>query len=184
MTKEFKIPLIKIEEKKPSQKQEPERINKPPEKKEVETGAEDELNEAFKVFNEKTSKLKPDFSSASATPQNSDSPSVSPDPVMTDFAFEIKMKMFLGALCYVLSGLHVVLFNLLTKKQITFEDMQLNETEQASIRIYLNSPKVLELINKIPGWVWGIIHVEFIFLGKLKKVTALKSVGKKKSGNE
>lgn len=108
--------------------------------------------------------------------QNSESKGteIPPDKINESFnpnvelANNLKIKMFLGFFCFMISGANLFLFNLLSKTKVETADMKLNEEEKVELAIYLNNPEVLELINKLPVWVWGVVHIEMLMYTKFE----------------
>lgn len=118
--------------------------------------------------------------------------SISPTgtPESNALADQLKIKMFLGFACFMLAGFNMFIFNMLSKHKVEMSDMRLDEAEKEEVAIYLNSPEILELINKLPVWIIGVAHVEMMFYSKWeigvervkaeKKITEMEVVNEKK----
>ena len=79
---------------------------------------------------------------------------------------KIKLKMFVGFMCFLLAGLNTFLLNKMRKTNVPFEKMQLTDEEVESVMPYMESPEVMEFINKIPTWLMAVVHLEYMFLAK------------------
>lgn len=103
------------------------------------------------------------------------------DPFNASISDMVKIKMFLGFACFLLSGLNMFLFNILSKTKVELSDMTLDADEKESIEPYLNDPRIVEMINKLPSWVIAVAHIEIIMYDKFTDgVKRIKAEEKKK----
>lgn len=77
-----------------------------------------------------------------------------------------KIKMFLGFVCFLLSVLNRFILNYLKKTNVPLSKMLLDDEEKEVLEVYLDSPEILAIIDKIPGWAIGAAHVEYMFISK------------------
>lgn len=83
---------------------------------------------------------------------------------------QMKLRMFLGFMCFLLSAANTFIFNMLFKADVPVKEMLLDEDEQRQIEPYLNSPQILAFIDKLPGWVIAVAHVEYMMYDKFMDV--------------
>jgi len=101
--------------------------------------------------------------------ENSDNNSFA-DDVELDIVDQFKIKMFLGLAFILVDGLHEFLYSMVTKYKIKKGSMSLDEEDQQTLEVYFQSKKMVELINKIPTQVIGIVHMEYIYYQKFKEL--------------
>lgn len=145
------------------------------------------LSDAFEEFERETSNINFD----ETRKQNGGEPAkieISEQAQKANTNF--KIKMFVTFASFVFAGINTFLLNLIRGTNVSFDDMQLDETEKESLEPYLNDPAVLEFINKIPSGVILACHVEFMFFQKhseaVKKLKELEQENKnlKNKNNE
>lgn len=90
-----------------------------------------------------------------------------------------KIQMFMNFASFLLVGFNTVVLNVIFKKDISTEEMAMNQRDKDAISPYLNSPEVIQMLSKIPSWVWGIVHVEWIFISKYRHAVKMKELNKK-----
>lgn len=122
---------------------------------------DEDLDAKFREFEKTTSEFVPDSDDV-VTPVSGE-PQKDIKPTMEQ---TIKIKMVLGFACMLLSGLNTFLLNKIKKTKVPFDKMILSDEEQATLEPYLNSADVLNMIDKIPTWLLGILHIEYLFYTK------------------
>jgi hypothetical protein len=156
--------------------------------------AEQELNDAFKDFNDTFSNLNnPNNSTAtnnntassttSTVPPNKGIKIIGKDGVeryidTESFEYKMKVKIFLGFFCMILSGINTFLFNFMFKKKVSFNDMILDEKEREQLAIYMDIPEIVKIIHSIPEWIIAVAHVEYLFYAKFNSLTSIDSTTK------
>ncbi len=130
---------------------------------------------AMDLFNDFTtteSEFVPEENETQNSTDNKSTTSTSKNPTVTNVLYvpnieeQWKIKMLVGLASFILVGLNVFLFNKIRGSDIKAEQMQLSEAEQKQFHIYLHSPKVIEMINKIPTGIIGFIHFEYTLFQK------------------
>jgi hypothetical protein len=86
------------------------------------------------------------------------------DPVDDKETAKVKFKMLLAFLNFVCAGLHVIFFNMLSKYKVSIDDIKLDDKDLETLESYVPIEKVMEILKKIPVWVFPALHVEFIFI--------------------
>ncbi len=86
---------------------------------------------------------------------------------------KIKIKMFLGFVCFLLSAGNTFIFNLIFKSEVPLKEMLLDDEEKAQVEPYLNSPQILAFIDRLPGWIIGVAHIEYMMYEKFADVKDL-----------
>ncbi len=84
------------------------------------------------------------------------------DPIVK----QLKLKMLVGLVCTVLVGVNNKLLNIIKGSNVPFKEMELDETEKESLIPYLDSPEILAFLDKIPAWLMGVIHFEYMMFQK------------------
>ena len=164
-TKIKKPEEMKPEEIKPEETK-PEEIN--------ETSLEDD----FKMFEETVSKFKPE--NKKEPEKIIDGENIIADNfIQPDAVTEFKIKMFLGFALFLLTGFNTFIFNKFLRKDISISEMELNEREKDAVSKYLNSPEIIRWLQKIPSYIWAILHIEFMYYQKYQFAVKLKEKNKK-----
>ncbi len=161
------------------EKIEPENIQAEEKIQPEQDGGLSDLEKDLLKFEETTSTFKPENNIQDKT-QTSDGTQIEniASPVLSPADY-FKLKMFFGFFCYFVSGAHAFIFNMMSKYEISVEDMKLSQFERNSLEPYLKSPEILAWINKIPSWMIFLIHTEFMMFQKFNRVQA-----DKKANNE
>lgn len=133
---------------------------------EVQQNTGNDLDADFEAFDKKTSSFVPEQNNTSEN-TGSENTNTSGDPgEMFDLGTTIKMRMLVGLCCMLLAGFNTFLFNKMKGTAVPFKEMELDEDERESLLPYLDDPRIIEFINKIPSWLIGLIHVEYMFYKK------------------
>lgn len=119
------------------------------------------LDENFADMEKFVSEFKPDEQS-----QNQTSPNGSTQAQKPTIEQQIKIRIFLGLCCYLISGLNTFLLNKIRKSQVPIDKMQFTEGEKESLLPYFNSPEILNFMDKIPASLMAVIHIEYIMFMK------------------
>lgn len=141
---------------------------KPPEiKTETKTEAppvvetkKDEIEDAFSNFMQSKTKHEAPVQEEKHELENDD----------IDIGTQFKTRLFVGLFFLVLDGFHAFLYSQLSKYKITKEEMEMNAKDQEALEMYFQSPKVVAFINKLPEWIIGIAHTEYIYWHKFKSI--------------
>lgn len=136
------------------------------------------VNDDFDTFNKETSNFKPEPEPAAPT-VGIDGQELNP----VSLEDKIKIGWILGFGCYLLSGFHAFIYERVSGIEITAADMSLSEIEKKAIEPYLYNEQILQWLRKIPGYWWGILHIEYMFFMKFRTVTKGREP-KKKSKNK
>lgn len=91
------------------------------------------------------------------------------DDKLNDFEIA-RIRIFIGFACYFMSGFHTILFNKLRHFAVPSKEMQFGDDEKEALMVYLQNRQVLELIDKVPTWVIGLVHMEYIMITKYNAV--------------
>lgn len=143
----------------------------------------EDLENKFSGFNNTVSDFTPDTPDipqidGGDNPSNSQTPQTPHIPTAEE---QMKIKMFLGFCSFLLVGFNTWLLNYLRKTKVPTDKMQLSETELASFEPYFSGEEVLKILNKIPGWMIGIAHFEYMMFTKHRQfVDEYKITPKKK----
>lgn len=86
------------------------------------------------------------------------------------FIDDMKAKFFVGMFTYLLAGANTFLLNMIMGYEVPVEQMEMNEAEKISVSHYMKSPEIMAWLNKLPPWLIGIMHVEYIFIRKFNAV--------------
>lgn len=127
----------------------------------------DDIDSAFKDFEKTVSTFTPngDDNSTEAGEQTT------ADNAAKEIERGIKVKMFTGFICFLLSGFNVFILNMIKKTKVPMDKMLLSESERVSIEPYMNSNEIIQFIDKMPTWLIGIIHIEYMFIQKHSAVS-------------
>lgn len=130
-----------------------------PESIQQNTNADSDLDSDFEAMQKNISSFTPESDEQHEVEQN-------PKDVVPTMEQQIKIKMFVGLMCYLLAGLNMILLNIIRKTKVPFDKMTLTDDERDSILPYLNSVEILQFIDKLPTWLIGVVHVETMFFMK------------------
>lgn len=83
---------------------------------------------------------------------------------------QLKIKLFAGFALYMIAGLNTFIFNKVSKTDVPLDEMLLEDSEEEALLPYLNSVEVLTWIDKLPIWVVGFLHMEYMFYIKFNSV--------------
>lgn len=127
------------------------------------------LEEDFKNFEKSTSEYK-------AMGEENSTTNIKGKAVNTLITTEqkVKIKLFLGFACFLLSGFNTFLFNMVFKDKVALDEMLLSDTEKEELQEYLNTPEVIAFIEKIPPYVIAIAHIEYMFYLKYRSAVKKK----------
>lgn len=92
-----------------------------------------------------------------------------------------KNKIIVGFALMLLSGLNKFILDKVKGVTVPFEDMKFSDPEINSILPYINSPQIMEWINKIPDSILMLIHIEYMMLSKHTASVKKQTVGKTES---
>ena len=96
-----------------------------------------------------------------------------------DLSYQVKVHFFVGIFLTLVSGVHVIVVNLFAKMDLTLEDLRFEDHEKAALTPYFNSPKIVELLNKLPDWVLLVAQMEFFMVNKISRVVKQKKEQKR-----
>lgn len=139
----------------------------------TETTNKTDLENAFAEFENSTSTFKPNqetIQQNSNQTSNSNSSTVNTDNSnVLSIADNFKLRLFLGFCCFLLAGFNTFLFNMFFKGNVSVSQMTLDEAEREELVPYLNTPRIIEFIRKIPAEFLAIAHIEMMFYTKYKQ---------------
>lgn len=123
--------------------------------------AVDELEAAFEAFNQNNSEHKPEE-------QTSDSNEIDPTEIDLNQAENFKLQIFMSLMFALLDGLHVFIYNFMSKYKLTTDDIGLDENDREGLQMYFKTQRVMDLINRLPVEVMGFIHIEWLYFQKFR----------------
>lgn len=91
-------------------------------------------------------------------------------PTEINMVESFKLQMFLGLFFLMLDGMHVFMYRFISKLDIKKDDIALDESDQESLAVYFQTPRVLALINKLPSELIGLVHIEYLYWQKFEEV--------------
>ena len=98
---------------------------------------------------------------------------------------EFKLQFFLGLIFSLLDGVHLILYRMFSKYKLEKEDIALDENDRAGLEMYFKTKRVMALINKLPGEIIGLVHIEYIYMQKFNTFTkAQKELGTEEKEQE
>lgn len=119
-----------------------------------------DLESDFKDFEKSVAEFQPE------TENENNVSDITPQKVEVTLEQKIKIKMFVGFCCFLLTGLNVFIFNKIRSTKVPYEKMILNSAEIESLTPYMESTEVLNFIDKLPTWLIGVLHVEYMYFQK------------------
>lgn len=130
----------------------------------IEPSEPDSLEERFKKFSEQSAEFKPE-QPTEGTPIN---PEQVGEPLVEESAIarQIKIKMFVGFSCFVLAGFGTWLLNMIKGTKVPVDKMYFTPAEKESLMPYMDDPRILEFIDKLPTWVIAAGHIGFMINSK------------------
>ncbi len=79
---------------------------------------------------------------------------------------KIKVRIFTGFVCFLLSGFSTFILNLVRGSKVPIDKMLLTDNEKLEIEVYMNSDEVLQFIDKLPTSVIGFVHISYMMFQK------------------
>lgn len=79
---------------------------------------------------------------------------------------KIKARMFLGFFCFLMAGFFTYLFNMIKGVKVPVKKMILEDEEVDSLMPYMESPEVMEWVDKLPTWAVASVHIGYMFYEK------------------
>lgn len=117
----------------------------------------------FKAMEKNISTFQPDQPADQGTNDLGTAKAEYVEPTM---AQAVKIRMFAGFFFYVLSGLETFLLNKIKRTAVPFDKMILDDDEQDSMLPYLQSPEIVDFIDKLPTWLIAVCHYQFMMFEK------------------
>lgn len=136
----------------------------------IDDGIDSDLEKDLEAFRKRTSSFQPPVSTIPTEKKEKLSEGVGMEepllPSTNAVEDNMKIKMFLGFACYLLSGFATWIFNLIKKHEVEYSDMVLTELEKEQLKVYMNTPRIINFINKIPPeWIM-FLHIGYIYNNK------------------
>lgn len=124
-----------------------------------------ELESRFNSFEKTVSEFPPESEFIAEGEQRDSAPLVNEQQGPT-IEEQAKVKMFLGLCSYFLVGFNTFLLNFLRKSNVPFDKLKLTEDEIAEFEPYVSGPEILKILSKVPAWLIGVVHFEYMMFTK------------------
>ena len=126
-----------------------------------------ELEDRFKNFDSTSAEFEPEENenTFSEGEKRENAPHVN-EPRIPTAEEQLKIKMFLGFCSFLLVGFNTFLLNFLRKSSVPFDKMILTDDELLQFTPYVSGEQMLNFLNKIPAWLIGIAHFEYLMFSK------------------
>lgn len=118
--------------------------------------------------------------SEKTTSEGSPAPPAVIDP-NTEALNKMKIQFVTGFILYLFSGINTFILNMVSGTEVPMEELEFNEAEKKAVSVYVDTPQIMELLNKMPPWLMAIMHMEWIVIRKFR---AVKGKYKKKKKEE
>lgn len=83
---------------------------------------------------------------------------------------DFKLQIFLGLFFSLLDGIHIFLYRFVSKVEINKDDFTLADDDKANLEIYFKTNRVLQIINKLPSELIGLVHMEYMYYQKFQDI--------------
>ncbi len=131
-------------------------------------GEEKTLKSAMADFEKRTSEFTPESENKTQnTQQTTDNPVQQPsgfNPL--NFEKNIKIKMFVGFCCLLLTGISTFILNKIKRTNVPASEMEFSEDEQESLMVYLEDEQIVQYIERIPTPVIATMHIGYMMYQK------------------
>ena len=119
----------------------------------------DDIEAAFEKFEQTTSAHKPEETTANSN---------DPTEIDLSIAEDFKLQLFMGFMFELIDGIHVFIYGFISKYKIDREDIGLDENDREGLQMYFRTERVMNLINRVPAELMGIIHMEYLYFQKFR----------------
>lgn len=126
----------------------------------------DSLEDRFEQFSKQTAEFTPEQPNEGTVIPNEQVGGEVSESQENAVTRGIKIKMFVGFACFVLSGFGTWLLNMLKGTKVPLEKMYFTKEEKESLEPYMDDPKVLAFIDKLPTWLIAVGHVGILLNSK------------------
>jgi len=126
----------------------------------------EDLEKRFKDFDNSDSEFKPEQQESTPLNMVTGNPSKPQEPRQPTAEELIKIQMFLGLCSYVLAGFNHFILNYLRKSKVPYDKLLLTDDEILQFVPYVSTEQIIVMLSKIPGWLIGFVHYEYMAFKK------------------